>query len=171
MEHSQWELAQPASIDNPIAGRFGETKSTESAAAKSYCKVTIRMGVHRRHEFMQWNFLFPAFLLGGSALMQWSIPIEAADARIGLGFSLVLALVALKLGIVPFLPTVSYLTFLDKYMIRHTATRTRLGTCSVAALRASLRTTLPIRACALSCLPTCAARMSLSSPSLWRQAS
>jgi len=117
MEHSQWKLAQPASINNPIAGRFEVTESTDSVSAKSYCKVTIRMGVHRRHEFMQWNFLFPAFLFGGSALMQWGIPIEAADARIGLGFSLVLALVALKLGIVSFLPTVSYLTFLDKYMI------------------------------------------------------
>lgn len=118
MEHSQWTLAIPSSGSDPIAGSFSATESSESASGESYCQVKIVIGVHRRFEFMLWNLLFPAFMLGSSVLTQWGIPMEMADGRLGLCFGLLLALIALKFVIVNLLPAVSYLTFLDEYMLR-----------------------------------------------------
>ncbi|XP_078621390.1 gamma-aminobutyric acid receptor subunit beta-like isoform X2 [Branchiostoma floridae x Branchiostoma japonicum] len=107
----QWQLSdylecKPDTKSNGQSKTFGE-----------YPVYNIIAHVQRKTAFYMWNTILILFIIMALSFTAFSIPLEEHKDRLGIIFTLLLTTVAFKLVVSQYLPTVSYLTLLDKYVL------------------------------------------------------
>ena len=94
----------------------GYTKREESASGLQYPYLDMSMRVKR----YPWNWFFncvlPLFIIQGSLISSYAISSGFQD-RAGVSITLLLAIVAFKYSVSEKLPTISYLTLIDMYVL------------------------------------------------------
>jgi hypothetical protein len=104
-------------LDRNLVIKYGKTLSERNDDGVRYGTMDICMTVDRRMGFYTLNVIFPVYLLVNLSFTSFIIePLELAD-RLDVTLTLLLTLVALKFVIVQYLPTTSYVTYLDKYVL------------------------------------------------------
>ncbi|XP_035662492.1 acetylcholine receptor subunit alpha-type acr-16-like [Branchiostoma floridae] len=95
----------------------GEKGNKQSKTFGKYPLYNITAHVQRKTTFYMWNTVLVLFVIMGLSFTVFSIPPEEHKDRLGITFTLLLTTVAFKLVVSQYLPTVSYLTLLDKYVL------------------------------------------------------
>ncbi|XP_078671027.1 gamma-aminobutyric acid receptor subunit beta-like [Branchiostoma floridae x Branchiostoma belcheri] len=109
----------------------GTKTNLQSETFGVYPVYNITAHVQRKTAFYIWNTALILLLIMLVSFAVFSIPIEDLDRRLTNTFTLLLTTVAFKLVVSQYLPTVPYLTLLDKYVLRWI-----IFQCVVAALNA-----------------------------------
>ncbi|XP_078583750.1 gamma-aminobutyric acid receptor subunit beta-3-like [Branchiostoma floridae x Branchiostoma japonicum] len=98
--------------------RTHDTKRNgQSKTFGEYPLYNITAHVQRKTTFYLWNTVLILFFIMGLSFTVFSIPPEEHKDRLGITFTLLLTTVAFKLVVSQYLPTVNYLTLLDKYVL------------------------------------------------------
>lgn len=108
-------LGMPAS--RSVFATLQPTSAGESNAKKQYSKLELHIYIHRRYMFVLWSLLLPCFLLSGSALTQWGMAPTSSGDRLAVVFTLLLAIISLKMTVASMLPQLPYLTLVDSYIV------------------------------------------------------
>ncbi|XP_019617103.1 PREDICTED: acetylcholine receptor subunit beta-like 1 [Branchiostoma belcheri] len=97
--------------------RHGTKGNSQSKTFSEYPVYNITAHVQRKSAFYNWNTVLILFLIMALSFTVFFIPVEDYKDRLGVIFTLLLTTVAFKLVVSQYLPTVSYLTLLDKYVL------------------------------------------------------
>ena len=89
----------------------------EGTSSNSYPQYRIRLNVMRRYSFYLYNVAFIMCLITLLTFTSFAVKTDAVGDRIQITLTLLLTSVAFKYYAQQFVPTVSYLTFLDKYVM------------------------------------------------------
>ncbi len=108
---NQWFISPRMSF------REDYTSLTNSGSGTSYSRLGAEIKITRRPGFMLVNGVFMLFLLVNFAGFQFAISPDDLSSRMSLVFTMVLTAVAYKYVLAVSLPSVSYLTFMDKYIL------------------------------------------------------
>ncbi|XP_035663086.1 acetylcholine receptor subunit beta-type acr-3-like [Branchiostoma floridae] len=92
-------------------------RNGQSKTFGEYPLYNITAHVQRKTIFYMWNTVLILFVIMGLSFTVFSIPAEEHKDRLGITFTLLVTTVAFKLVVSQYLPTVSYLTLLDKYVL------------------------------------------------------
>jgi len=94
-------------------------KSEEKTGASSnrYPHYEIRMNVRRQYKFYIDNVFLVMFLITTLSFGSFAVEADATVGRIKISLTLLLTSVAFKYYVQQFVPTVSYLTLIDKYIL------------------------------------------------------
>ncbi|XP_019633822.1 PREDICTED: neuronal acetylcholine receptor subunit alpha-9-I-like [Branchiostoma belcheri] len=111
-----------ADKDQWTVSKFLECKHDKKTNIQSetfgeYPVYNITAHVQRKSSFYLWNTVLILFIIIALSFTVFSIPLEDHKDRLGITFTLLLTTVAFKLVVSQYLPTVSYLTLLDKYVL------------------------------------------------------
>ncbi|XP_066265838.1 gamma-aminobutyric acid receptor subunit beta-like [Branchiostoma lanceolatum] len=107
----QWKLNEYLECKPGIKG------NKQSKTFGEYPMYYITAHVQRKTAFYMWNTVLILFVIGALSFTVFSIKPEEHKDRLGIIFTLLLTTVAFKLVVSQYLPTVSYLTLLDKYVL------------------------------------------------------
>ena len=92
-------------------------KPTEGSSANSYPQYRIQVNVMRQYEFYLYNVSLLMCLITALTFTSFAVKADSPGDRIQITLTLLLTSVAFKYYVHQFVPTVSYLTFLDKYIL------------------------------------------------------
>ena len=92
-------------------------KPTEGSSGNSYPQYRIRMNVMRQYNFYIYNVSLIMCLITALTFTSFAVKTDAVGDRIQITLTLMLTSVAFKYYVQQFVPTVSYLTLLDKYVL------------------------------------------------------
>lgn len=93
------------------------TVSSEGSSANDYPLYHIKCHVKRRSGYYLWNITMIIFLISLLSFCSFSVEISSPSDRLSVTLTLLLTAVAFKFVVSQSLPTISYLTFLDKYVL------------------------------------------------------
>ncbi|KAL3311863.1 hypothetical protein Ciccas_009553 [Cichlidogyrus casuarinus] len=79
--------------------------------------LSVKCRAARRPAYFIWNIFLVTFLICSLSLVTFAVDQNQPQSRLQLTFTLVLTLVAFKFVVNQCLPKISYLTYLDKYVI------------------------------------------------------
>jgi hypothetical protein len=85
--------------------------------SRMFPTVELVMLVGRQPKFFLLNIALPVFFFVPMAMLQFTVPREATADRLSVSLAIVLTAVAHKYSMTTLVPAISYLTFLDKYML------------------------------------------------------
>ena len=88
-----------------------------SFGKRDYPSIEVSCQVFRHCGYFHWNGLLPILLITLCSLAPFVLEYNSISARIGTSASMLLSSVSYKIAVSRLLPTVSYLTSLDKYCI------------------------------------------------------
>lgn len=108
-------LLQDFALLKPCVMSYGLFENIKHS--KNYSAVQIRVKVHRRCTYYVVNVACIIGLICSFVLCAWGEHPANHEARWGIDFSLILTIVAFKLILSDMLPTLSYLTTLDYYVL------------------------------------------------------
>ena len=94
-----------------------ETPSAESSAGHQYSLLKIKMRIHRHIGFWIINVYVPMFIISMTLFASYMLPISETADRLAASLTLMLAMVTFKYVISDRLPHISYLTYIDRYML------------------------------------------------------
>jgi hypothetical protein len=106
-----WELS------DGIVLKHGRTLSERNDDGVRFLTLDINMNVTRKIGFYVLNVIIPVFLLVNLSFASFFIDAMELTDRLTVTLTILLTLVALKYVIVQYLPTTSYVTYLDKYVL------------------------------------------------------
>ena len=89
----------------------------EGTSSNSYPQYHIRLNVLRQYSFYLYNVAFIMCLITVLTFTSFAVKTDAVGDRIQITLTLLLTSVAFKYYAQQYVPTVSYLTFLDKYVM------------------------------------------------------
>ena len=92
-------------------------KPTEGSSGNSYPQYKIRMNVMRQYKFYIYNVSLVMCLITALTFTAFAVKADSPGDRIQITLTLLLTSVAFKYYVQQFVPTVSYLTLLDKYVL------------------------------------------------------
>ncbi|XP_078674900.1 gamma-aminobutyric acid receptor subunit beta-like [Branchiostoma floridae x Branchiostoma belcheri] len=95
----------------------GTKTNSQSKTFGKYPVYNITAHVQRKAAFYLWNTALILFPIMAVSFVVFSIPIEDNKTRLTITFTILLTAVAYKLVVCQYLPTVPYLTLLDKYVL------------------------------------------------------
>ncbi|XP_019624426.1 PREDICTED: neuronal acetylcholine receptor subunit alpha-9-I-like [Branchiostoma belcheri] len=124
-DSDQWTVSKYLECEH------GTKTNLQSETFGKYPVYNITAHVQRKTAFYIWNTAFILFLIMLVSFTVFSVSIEDLDRRLTNTFTLLLTTVAFKLVVSQYLPTVPYLTLLDKYVLGWI-----IFQCVVAALNA-----------------------------------
>lgn len=104
-------------LDNQVILRHSRTLPERNDDGVRFMSFDLFVTIHRSVGFFIWNVLVPVYLLVSLAFFSVFIHMEELSSRLQITLTLLLTLVALKYVIAQYLPTTSYLTYLDVYML------------------------------------------------------
>ncbi|XP_032236006.2 cys-loop ligand-gated ion channel isoform X2 [Nematostella vectensis] len=107
----EWELG------DHVATEATRTKDNQASSANNYPIYHIRAHVRRKNGYYLWNVVTIMLLIGALAFASFSVDISAPADRLSVTLTLLLTAVAFKFVVSQSLPTISYLTILDKYVL------------------------------------------------------
>ncbi|XP_078691440.1 cys-loop ligand-gated ion channel-like isoform X1 [Branchiostoma floridae x Branchiostoma belcheri] len=93
------------------------TNQDQSTSHYRYPLYNITAHVQRKMGFYVWNIAFIMFLIMALSFTAFSVPPNEPADRLGVTLTLLLTSVAFKFVVTQSLPTISYLTLLDKYVL------------------------------------------------------
>lgn len=97
---------------------FGTTNAGASRSSSKYPMIILRLKMKRRWGVYMWNVVFLMACIESLGLCCFSLDIvDDSGERLGLAMALVLTAVAFLHVVKSNLPSVPYLTFLDKYVL------------------------------------------------------
>lgn len=86
-------------------------------ADRMFPSVELVMIVGRQPRFFLLNIALPVFFFVPMACLQFTVPRDNTEARLSVSMAIVLTAVAHKYSMTSLVPAISYLTFLDKYVL------------------------------------------------------
>ena len=92
-------------------------KPTEGSSGNSYPQYMIRMNVMRKYRFYLYNVFLIMCLITVLTFSAFAVKADSPGDRIQITLTLLLTTVAFKYYVQQFVPTVSYLTVLDSYVL------------------------------------------------------
>jgi len=94
-------------------------KSEEKTGASSnrYPQYEIRMSVRRQYRFYIYNAFLVIFLITALTFASFTVEADLPGDRVQISLTLLLTSVAFKYYVQQFVPTVSYFTLIDKYIL------------------------------------------------------
>ncbi|XP_078583775.1 gamma-aminobutyric acid receptor subunit beta-3-like [Branchiostoma floridae x Branchiostoma japonicum] len=108
----QWELSEYLECKHDVKD------IKQSKTSGEYPLYTITAHVQRKTGFYMWNIVLILFIITAlSSVSSFSVPVEQHSDRLVITFTLLLTTVAFKLVVSHYLPTVPYLTLLDRYVL------------------------------------------------------
>lgn len=107
----QWELQRHVITETLTL------KPTEGSSANSYPQYKIRVNVMRQYNFYIYNVSVLMCLITALTFTSFAVKADSVGDRIQITLTLLLTSVAFKYYVQQFVPNVSYLTFLDKYIL------------------------------------------------------
>jgi len=93
------------------------TVKTEGSSANDYPLYHIRCNVKRKNGYYLWNIAMIIFLIDMLSFCSFSVDVSEPSDRLSVTLTLLLTAVAFKFVVSQSLPTISYLTLLDKYVL------------------------------------------------------
>ena len=94
-----------------------EPVETRGASSNRYPQYEFRMNVRRQYKFYIYNVFLVMFLITALTFGSFAVEADATGDRIQISLTLLLTSVAFKYHVQQFVPTVSYLTLIDKYIL------------------------------------------------------
>ena len=88
-----------------------------SSKKKTFPQVIFTAKVERKYEFYVWNVVLPMFVFVVMCFTCFCLPREDLSDRFFVVLTMVLTTAAYKSAVASMLPTLSYLTLLDKYVL------------------------------------------------------
>lgn len=82
-----------------------------------YATLDIVIAISRHYNFYVYNIIFPIFMMVILAFSSFLPGCMEFDSKMQINLTLILTLVAFKLVVTQYVPTTSYLTYLDKYIV------------------------------------------------------
>ncbi|CAH1248298.1 CHRNA6 [Branchiostoma lanceolatum] len=107
----EWKLYGHLLCDHDV------TKKDLSTSDKQFPLYHITMHVKRKSGFYVWNVALLMFLIMSLSFTAFSVSPDKPESRLSVSLTLLLTSVAFKFMISQNLPTISYLTLLDKYVL------------------------------------------------------
>ncbi|XP_056005391.1 gamma-aminobutyric acid receptor subunit rho-2-like [Ostrea edulis] len=101
---------------------YNHTETYRDETTVEYARSTVHPILHvqcrvaRRIGYFVWNIIFIVFLIIALTFASYSIEVDSSD-RLAVNITLFLTAVAFKLVVKQSLPTISYLTYLDLYVL------------------------------------------------------
>ena len=102
---------------NKTIRTWREHTTNTSTHRQQQQKLCIACTVTRRPGFFIWNMFIIMFLICSLAFCTFVVAIDKPENRLQLSFTLVLTTIAFKFVANQTIPRISYLTFLDKYIL------------------------------------------------------
>ena len=94
--------------------RAGEYGTMEDRKFPSLQMIVL---VGRNPQFYLWNLALPVFCFVPLCILQFCVPRDQTPERLGVSLAIVLTAIAHKFSMATLVPSVSYLTFLDRYVL------------------------------------------------------
>lgn len=111
LDKSMWHL------HNMVKVSESKIRREYSFGKREYPCIEMTCQVFRKCEYYHWNALLPILLITVCSLSPFVLDSKATGSRLGTTASMLLSCVSYKIAVSRLLPTVSYLTSLDKYCI------------------------------------------------------
>ncbi|CAH8834451.1 unnamed protein product [Trichobilharzia szidati] len=111
VDQQEWKLHEHIEITR----RSATQEYTHSSQSHPCISVTCRAA--RRPGYFYWNVFLIMFFITGLSFATFAVPPERPENRLQLSFTLFLTSVAFKFVINQSLPKISYLTYMDKYVL------------------------------------------------------
>ena len=94
-----------------------KSEDTKGASANRYPQYEIQMNVRRKYEFYIYNAFLVIFLITALTFASFTVEADLPADRVQISLTLLLTSVAFKYYVQQFVPTVSYFTLIDKYIL------------------------------------------------------
>ena len=94
-----------------------KNKTEEGSSEHKFPLYTVQLHVRRKYGFYMYNIALLMCLITALTFATFSVEADAIGDRIQITLTLLLTSVAFKYYVQQFVPTVSYLTFLEKYIL------------------------------------------------------
>ncbi|VDP97280.1 unnamed protein product [Trichobilharzia regenti] len=107
----EWKLHEHVEIKKRII------KQEYSSSMKSHPCLSVTCRAARRPGYFYWNVFLIMFMISGLAFATFAVSPDKAELRLRLSFTLILTSVTFKYVITQSLPKISYLTYMDKYVL------------------------------------------------------
>ncbi|CAH8469114.1 unnamed protein product [Heterobilharzia americana] len=111
VDQQEWRLHEHIEVTR----RSATQEYTHSSQSHPCVSVTCRAA--RRPGYFYWNVFLIMFFITGLSFATFAVPPERPENRLQLSFTLFLTSVAFKFVINQSLPKISYLTYMDKYVL------------------------------------------------------
>ena len=100
-----------------VCCRSNPTFPSESASSTQYIELKVECLLKRRSSYYMWNIVFIDFALVLTSFSVLLIPASELADRMSISLTLLLTAVAFKFVVSEKLPSISYLTLLDGYVL------------------------------------------------------
>lgn len=104
-------------LDTQLGMRQGKTLAERHDDGIRYTTLNMFITIQRHVGFYVYNIIFPVFLLVILSCISFCLGIDELSNRMQITLTLLLTLVALKYVVCQYLPTTSYMTYLDIYVL------------------------------------------------------
>ncbi|CAH8489548.1 unnamed protein product [Schistosoma margrebowiei] len=111
VDQQEWKLHEHVEIKKRII------KQEYSSSMKSHPCLSVTCRAARRPGYFYWNVFLIMFMISGLAFATFAVSPDKAELRLRLSFTLILTSVTFKYVITQSLPKISYLTYMDKYVL------------------------------------------------------
>lgn len=109
--HHEW------SLHKHVIAHSVEEDRAKTGSHRQYPIYHITTHVQRKPAYYMWNVALVIFLILGLSFTSFSVEADAPADRLSVTVTLLLTAVAFKFVVSSSLPTISYLTLLDKYVL------------------------------------------------------
>lgn len=111
IDQQEWKLYDHVEVSKRVSNRDSTKERSKSPAISFTCHASRRPG------YFYWNVYFLIFFITIMIFATFSVKPHLPQNRLQLGFTLLLTAVTFKFVVNRCLPTISYLTSLDKYVL------------------------------------------------------
>ncbi|GAA51884.1 gamma-aminobutyric acid receptor subunit gamma-3, partial [Clonorchis sinensis] len=111
VDQQEWKLHEHVEITKRII------KQEYSSSMKSHPCLSVTCRAARRPGYFYWNVFLIMFMISGLSFATFAVSPDKAELRLRLSFTLILTSVTFKYVITQSLPKISYLTYMDKYVL------------------------------------------------------
>ncbi|CAL8094473.1 unnamed protein product [Calicophoron daubneyi] len=111
VDQQEWKLHEHVEITKRIM------KQEFCSSLKSHSCLSVTCRAARRPGYFYWNVFLIMFMITGLAFATFAVSPDKAELRLRLSFTLILTSVTFKYVITQSLPKISYLTYMDKYVL------------------------------------------------------
>nr|CAH8821898.1 unnamed protein product [Trichobilharzia regenti] len=132
VDQQEWKLHEHVEIKKRII------KQEYSSSMKSHPCLSVTCRAARRPGYFYWNVFLIMFMISGLAFATFAVSPDKAELRLRLSFTLILTSVTFKYVITQSLPKISYLTYMDKYVLMS------LFICALSVLSDTQSTATPL---------------------------
>ncbi|VDM31098.1 unnamed protein product [Hydatigera taeniaeformis] len=111
VDQQEWKLHEHVEITKRVI------RQEYSRSMKSHPCLSVTCRAARRPGYFYWNVFLIMFMISGLSFATFAVSPDKAELRLRLSFTLILTSVTFKYVITQSLPRISYLTYMDKYVL------------------------------------------------------